>query len=189
MQSFTIIETTLGLISSLVTMIFILRSMLQWSHISYLNPIQATLYKVTQPAVKVLLKISPWNIGRNWPVLICTYIIALILQSLLLYLLPVPFSIIKAVLLTILFCADQVLNIIFFATIISVIASWLKPDRHNPVMQIIYVLTERFLNKIRKLMPQTGRIDFSPILLILIIKAIQMFVITFLSAHIWELSI
>lgn len=65
---------------------------------------------------------------------------------------------------------DVVLNIYMWVIIIRALISWVNPDPHNPIVQILNRLTEPTLRPLRKLVP-TWRIgiDLSPLIAILII--------------------
>ncbi|MBW1915613.1 MAG: YggT family protein [Deltaproteobacteria bacterium] len=51
--------------------------------------------------------------------------------------------------------------------IIGALLSWVHPDPSNPVVQTVYGISEPLLSPFRRLMPQLGGIDFSPIIAIL----------------------
>ncbi|GIL12028.1 MAG: hypothetical protein BroJett038_07480 [Chloroflexota bacterium] len=54
-----------------------------------------------------------------------------------------------------------------------VLMSWFpNVDRSNPIIQIIYDLTEPVLRPVRDLLPQTGMIDLSPLIVFLIIQVL-----------------
>lgn len=54
-----------------------------------------------------------------------------------------------------------------------VLMSWFpNVDRNNPIIQIIYDLTEPVLRPVRDLLPQTGMIDLSPLIVFLIIQVL-----------------
>jgi YggT family protein len=48
-----------------------------------------------------------------------------------------------------------------------VLLSWIDPRFERPISQFIYSLTEPFLAPIRRVLPQTGMFDFSPLVLLL----------------------
>jgi YggT family protein len=48
-----------------------------------------------------------------------------------------------------------------------VLLSWVDPRFERPVSQFIYSLTEPFLAPIRRVLPQTGMFDLSPLILLL----------------------
>jgi len=55
-----------------------------------------------------------------------------------------------------------------------VLASWFQVDPYNPLMQLLYRLTEPVLAPIRRFLPPAGAIDFSPVVaFVLIIVAKQ----------------
>ncbi len=55
-----------------------------------------------------------------------------------------------------------------------VLASWFPVDPRNPLVQLLYQLTEPVLAPIRRFLPPAGVVDFSPIVaFVLIIVAKQ----------------
>ena len=72
-----------------------------------------------------------------------------------------------------------ILTVIQWLVIIAAVISWVNPDPRNPIVQFLYRTTEPLLRPFRKLLPpgRTGGIDFSPLLVILLI----IFIKTFLS--------
>ena len=81
--------------------------------------------------------------------------------------------------------ANLIHNIIFLYTwviIISAIVSWVNPDPYNPIVQILYKLTEPLYQKIRKLMPTTiSGIDLTPIIVLLILNFIDYILLAFIN--------
>jgi YggT family protein len=55
----------------------------------------------------------------------------------------------------------------------AVILSWLRLPPQNPVVQVLDALTEPFLKPIRKLIPASGGMDFSPIILLLGVQLLR----------------
>jgi len=74
-----------------------------------------------------------------------------------------------------------VLGIIFlykWVIIISAILSWVRPDPYNPIVQMLYRLTEPAYALVRKYIPTVfGGMDLAPIILIFAL----IFLETFLS--------
>lgn len=68
-----------------------------------------------------------------------------------------------------------ILNIIKWLVIIAAVISWVSPDPRNPIVQFLYRTTEPLLRPFRRILPpgRTGGIDFSPLLLILLIVFIE----------------
>ncbi|MNE98860.1 YGGT family protein [compost metagenome] len=74
------------------------------------------------------------------------------------------------------------LKIFFFALIISVILSWVAPGSHNPGAELINQICDPFLAPFRRILPNLGGLDISPILAFMALKLIDMLVINNLAA-------
>ncbi len=73
---------------------------------------------------------------------------------------------------------DYVLVFFMFITIARAVLSWVSPDPYNPIVRFIHNITEPVLYQIRKRLPiMYGGIDFSPIIVILIIIFLRIFVV------------
>ncbi len=73
---------------------------------------------------------------------------------------------------------DYVLVFFMFITIARAVLSWVSPDPYNPIVRFIHNVTEPILYQIRKRLPMMyGGIDFSPIVVILIIIFLRIFVV------------
>ena len=65
------------------------------------------------------------------------------------------------------------MQIYFFAILAMIILSWVAPGGHNPVLQLLYQLTEPIMAPFRKIIPPMGGLDLSPILVFVAINVIQ----------------
>jgi YggT family protein len=63
-----------------------------------------------------------------------------------------------------------------------VLLSWVQIDPNNQLVRIIYQLTEPLLAPIRRLLPQGGGMDFSPIVALIVLLVVEQIVVMFLSA-------
>jgi YggT family protein len=71
----------------------------------------------------------------------------------------------------------QIINLIYWIYFILIFArfvfSWVRPDPYHPVwgplMRITYQATEPLLAPIRRLLPGMSGLDFSPLILLLIL--------------------
>jgi len=70
------------------------------------------------------------------------------------------------------------LTIYMWLIIIRALISWINPDPYNPIVRFLYRATEPVLYQIRRLIPLRGLgMDFSPIIVILIIVFLQSFLV------------
>ncbi len=72
------------------------------------------------------------------------------------------------------------LNLYSFVLLARVLMSWLNVDPSSQIAQILYDLTEPILAPIRSFMPQTGMVDFSPMIAFLLIIVLQQVLRSFL---------
>lgn len=83
------------------------------------------------------------------------------------------------------------LNIYLFVMIAMIIMSWLKvfgiANTRNPIVaqidQILHALTEPVLRPIRNILPRTGMLDLSPIVVFLGILFLQTLIANFLNGQ------
>lgn len=65
---------------------------------------------------------------------------------------------------------NMILTIYMWVVIARAVLSWVNPDPYNPIVRFIHNVTEPVLYQIRRRVPVNfGGIDFSPIIVILVI--------------------
>ena len=70
------------------------------------------------------------------------------------------------------------LNIYMWIIIARALISWVNPDPYNPIVRILYSITDPVLYFIRRKLPvYLGGIDFSPVIAILAIYFLQIFLV------------
>ena len=65
-----------------------------------------------------------------------------------------------------------------FILLARVLTSWVQIDPYNPIIRILYQLTEPLLGAIRRFLPQTGMMDFSPIVAFVLITIVERIVVS-----------
>jgi len=78
--------------------------------------------------------------------------------------------------------AAEVINIILtiymYVIIARAILSWVSPDPYNPIVQMLFKITEPVLNPLRRLVPTwKAGLDLSPMIAILIIFFLKRFLV------------
>ena len=77
---------------------------------------------------------------------------------------------------------DIALEIYKWIILVRVLLSWVNPDPYNPIVQVLHSITEPVLVRVRQLMPMSGLgIDFSPIIVFLVIIFLQEFLVNSLG--------
>jgi YggT family protein len=73
---------------------------------------------------------------------------------------------------------DMGLSLYMWLIIIRALISWVNPDPYNPIIRFLYKATEPVLYQVRRWIPLRGMgIDFSPIIVILVIVFLQSFLV------------
>ena len=72
---------------------------------------------------------------------------------------------------------NTILTIYMWMIIISALLSWVNPDPYNPIVRFLYSVTEPVLRPIRRRLGISMGIDFSPMIVILIIMFLKYFIV------------
>jgi YggT family protein len=65
------------------------------------------------------------------------------------------------------------LTILWVAIFVRVILSWFPVDPYNPIIKLIWDVTEPILAPFRKVIPRIGMFDLSPLAAFLVISFLQ----------------
>ena len=77
---------------------------------------------------------------------------------------------------------DFILTVYMWIIIGRAVVSCVNADPYNPIVKILYAATEPLLGRIRRVLPMSmGGIDFSPMVLIMIIMFLQSFLVPTLT--------
>jgi YggT family protein len=69
----------------------------------------------------------------------------------------------------------KIIDLYSLIVFVAVILSWFQLPYDNPVVQIVNRLTEPLLQPIRRVLPTMGRMDFSPIVLLVGLQMLKGF--------------
>lgn len=159
---------------SLYLIAMLLRFILQLVRADFYNPISQFVVKVTNPLVIPMRKIIPGFGGLD----IASLSLAIILQIvgiaaiflLRLGAVPAPSLLIAGGLLGV---VALLVQMYFFALLAMIILSWVAQGSRHPAIHLLYQITEPVMAPVRKVLPPMGGLDFSPILVFILINVIQ----------------
>ena len=180
-EAFIYIIQTLG---SLYLLIVLLRFILQLVRADFYNPLSQFTVKATQPLLKPLRRFIPSIAGLDTASLVLAVLVQLLLMVVTLSLMGFnPISVIPQLLVwSLIGVTSLFFKVFFFALIVSVILSWVAPVSHNPGAQLVNQLCEPLLAPFRKLLPNLGGLDISPIFAFIALNLVDRFVIGNLAA-------
>ncbi|MFA7941197.1 YggT family protein [Pseudomonas brenneri] len=171
---------TLG---SLYLLIVLLRFVLQLVRANFYNPLCQFAVKATQPLLKPLRRVIPSLFGLDMSSLVLAILVQLALMALTLLLTYGTIgNFLQLLVWALIGVTALFLKIFFFALIISVILSWVAPGSHNPGAELVNQICEPALAPFRKILPNLGGLDISPILAFMVLKLLDMLVINNLAA-------
>ena len=174
-QALILIIQTLG---SLYLLIVLLRFILQLVRADFYNPLSQFIVKATHPLLRPLRRVIPSIGNLDLSSLVLALIVQVLLMAAILMLTYGDIgNLLQLLVWAIIGITGLFLNIFFYALIISVILSWVAPGSHNPGAQLINQITEPALAPFRRLLPNLGGLDLSPIFAFLAIKLLEMLVI------------
>jgi len=159
---------------SLYILAVLLRFLLQWVNAEFYNPISQMLVRITHPPIKFLRRFIP-SVGKLDS---SSIVLAMALQILADYgiLLLKGMTIGFAALLVLAFSQllSLLFNIFIFAVFARALLSLLSPGTFNDVTAVLYSLTEPLLSTCRRLTPDLGGIDLSPLIALIGLQLAKM---------------
>jgi YggT family protein len=167
-----IINTLVGLYLLLV----VLRFLLQLVRADFYNPISQFIVKATNPPLIPLRKVIPGWGGVD----ISSLVLALLVQAIAIVLILLLNGIQPPVQVAIwagIGVLSLLLKIFFWGLLITVIASWIAPNSYNPALILINQILEPAIKPIRKILPDMGGIDISPIIAFLLIQVLEILLV------------
>ncbi len=160
----------------IVTVLLLLRVLLQFVRADFNNPICQFLYKASNPLLIPLGKLFPVVRGLNTAGLVVAWVLQSIKWVFMGLLLGGWLALPGVVVLGLYSLVDLILLILFWTIILRIVLSFVAPDGYHPVVPLTYRITEPLLAPVRALIPSAGGLDFSPILVTLGIYLLRILV-------------
>ena len=152
-----------GSIINLYALVLVLRVWLQFARVDYYNPLSQFVLKATDAVLKPMRKIAPIIGNIDTSAFLLIFILGA-LKSVLYFGLAIDGMLILGV-LSILKAVGVAIFYVLFA---GAIASWFNRG-NNPIFYALYQLTEPLLKPIKRILPTIGMIDFSPMVIAIIL--------------------
>ncbi len=165
-------------IFSLYLMVVMLRFLLQLVRADFYNPVSQFVVKATNPFLNPMRKLIPGHRRFDVPSILLALIVQMLLLLIVVYLrFEVVLGLPTLVLWSLLGILVTLFNIYFFAIIVDIILSWVAPQSFHPAALLIRQLTEPVMEPARKLLPPAGGIDFSPLLVFLLLNVMNILIL------------
>ena len=147
----------------------LLRLIFQIMRADFYNPLSQAIVKITNPPLLPLRKIIP----GLWGIDLASVVLILVLQAieiwLLLWVKGIPIKIDMLLLISLGYLLKSIIWVFLGAILIRIILSWISPYAgagQNPIIGLVYSISEPLMRRARRLLPSMGGLDFSPMLVI-----------------------
>ncbi|WP_409308007.1 YggT family protein [Pectobacterium sp. B1J-3] len=153
----------------LYVMVLLLRIWMQWSRSDFYNPLSQFVVKITQPIVGPLRRILPSLGPIDSASLLLAFILTTIKFPLMLLIQSGALSLSPMNLVVgLISLVKSAGYLVFWVVIIRSLMSWISQGR-SPIEYLLHQMTEPFMAPIRRIIPAMGGIDFSAMVVILIL--------------------
>ena len=169
---FYILNTVIAVVVSLIS----LRFLLQLTQANYYNSISKGVNRFTAPLILPFQNLPVFG-SFNTGVFLSALLIQAIGSGLCMGLDEGIPSVTQLIIWSVLSVFGVMVNLVFYALLGMIILSWLSPSASNPGAELVIQLSEPFLAPFRRLIPNLGGLDLSPILLFIVINILEGMVI------------
>ncbi|MBT0730358.1 YggT family protein [Rosenbergiella nectarea] len=157
----------------LYVLVLLLRIWMQWARCDFYNPLAQFVVKLTQPIIGPLRRVVPAIGPIDGASLLLAFILTTLKYPLLVAINQGGFSLsLSLLLIGVLSLLKAAGNLVFWVILIRSIMSWVSQGRSS-VDHVLYQLTEPLMSPIRRWLPAMGGIDFSAMIVILILYALN----------------
>ncbi len=172
----------------LYILLVLLRFLFQMLRADFYNPVSQFIVRLTTPPLKIMRRVIP-SVGGQDAASIVLCLLLIYAKFLLMRALSIPAVHIGGVMaplsvsyggLLVFSIADLIallLTVFLVAIIIKVILSWVNPGHYNPVIGLVDRLAEPVLRPIRKIIPNMGGLDLSPLFATLLVLVAKMLIV------------
>lgn len=162
---------------SILVALVVLRVMLQLVRANFHNPICQFLYKATNPVLIPLRKVIPAWRRLDMAGVVLAWLLLAIKRMLIFAMFASMPSFAGLAVIAFADLLGFVLMTMLVLIFIRVVMSFVGGDSRQPVVPLIFQLTEPVLAPIRKRVPTPGGIDFSPMLVFLAIALLRALIV------------
>jgi YggT family protein len=170
-------ESIVLLILNTVVQVFgflvLLRLLLQLVRADYGNPLSQGIIRVTDPVLAPLRRLLPsWGSLDNASLLVLILLFTLY-QYIIRVMLGYNVNFMTAFAYGLYDVGTLWLNIYRYGLLIWIIAGFVAPGSYNPALMLVGQILNPIMKPARRIMPNMGGFDFSPILVFLVIQILQ----------------
>ncbi|MGB9429612.1 MAG: YggT family protein [Gammaproteobacteria bacterium] len=164
-----LINTLLGLYTAAV----MLRFLLQWVRADFYNPICQAIVKLTSPLLLPLRRIIPGWRGLDFAAVVLVVILQIINVAVVVVIAGGSLDPLALAWWTLLKIFFVLVNLYFVTILVEAILSWTNSSRRNPIAGLLWSVNAPLLRPARRLIPPLGGLDFSPLLVLILLQVVN----------------
>lgn len=162
---------------SLYILAVMLRFLLQWTQADFYNPVSQFLVKVTHPPLRVMRRFIP-AVGRiDSSSLLLALLLQVIANFAILAIKGLSIGFVAVILISATDLIKMLMDIYIYAIFAGAILSWFAAGSYSSASSILYSLTEPLLSVCRRLLPDLGGIDLSPLVALVFLQMAKMMIL------------
>ena len=161
-------------IFELYLLVVMLRFLLQMVRADFYNPVSQFIVKATGPVLKPFRKIIPGYGGIDFSSLVVAWLVKTVELILIIMISGKGLMLGLPMLMAIPALVELTINIFLFSILIIVILSWVSPGGYNPAISLLHSLTDPVMRPARRLLPDMGGLDLSPMLVMIGLVLLKM---------------
>lgn len=166
------------IIFDLYIIILLIRLLMQKFRANYYNPISQAVIKITNFMVLPLQRVLSGYRGFDLAIVVLLVLFSLLETCLLFWLRMSVFPHwLGLLVLGFTGLLNKLVNLYFYAILISALMSWIPDLRHSYLGEIVHLVAEPLLNHARRIIPSFGGFDFSPILALIVLQLIGILIV------------
>lgn len=159
---------------SLYILAVMLRFLLQWTQADFYNPVSQFLVKITHPALKIMRRFIP-AMGRiDTSSLVLALVLQVVANFAILAVKGVTIGIAALLVLSFTDLLKMVLDIFVYAIFAGAILSWFAAGSYSGASSLLYSLTDPLLTVCRRVIPDLGSMDLSPLVALVLLQLAKM---------------
>lgn len=158
----------------IISFLFVARFLLQACRVDFYNPLAQGFIKATDPVLQPLRKVLPGY--RNLD--IASLLAAILADLIMIFAIgaladQMMGSFLQILVTAIIAVALLIVRIFWWSILIVIVSSFIAQGSHHPALNLLQQITEPLLGPARRLLPPMGGLDFSPILVFLLLGVVE----------------
>ncbi len=165
------------LVFDILIFLFLIRLVLEFAKADTNNPISQFIIRFTSPLVAPLSKLLPRVRSFN----LACFVVLILLTMLKLFLTQLIFGVgftnpLGLAVWSVGELIGNLISLLFVTILIQVIISWIQPHTYNPAISLIFRINEPIMAPARRWIPAAGGLDFSPIIVIVMLMLLNILI-------------